>query len=74
MWKRFHAAITTDKFRSAWETLMLQVTHRIATLIFYQYITKVIFQEILKQTFTTQPPMYTTTNNLDLDYIECNAL
>ena len=45
MWEKFHATIITDRFKLAWEKLMLQITDRTASPIFYQYITKVMFQD-----------------------------
>ncbi len=49
MWGRYHEVRTSAKFTSSWAQLMKQSLGKRASPIFYQYVTDVMFKELVKQ-------------------------
>ena len=48
MWAVFHRTTTSTQFIAAWEQLMTITIEKIASPIFYQYLTDTLFKELVK--------------------------
>ena len=75
MWGRYHEVRTSPEFVTSWARLMEQSLGKQVFPIFYQYVTDVIFKELVKQ----QTPIDTARHGPHLevpalDYQETNAL
>ena len=72
MWEKYHKLCSSEDFREKW-TKFLEATIGIHSVLFYQFSTKCIFEEIIKIQF----PIESAPVSLPvakLDYEESNAL
>lgn len=78
MWEKFHKLCSCEDFRKSW-TVFLQSSIDLKSVIFYQFVTRVILDEIIKMQLPVEP-VFIHTGTLassvppKLDYEESNAL
>lgn len=74
MWGLLHQARTSAKFIATWEELMILTLHKVASPIFYQYITDEIFKQLVKQQYKLPAKTTEACSLPPLDYQEQNAV
>ena len=75
MWGVFHRTRTSTEFIAAWEQLMTITIEKIASPIFYQYITDALFKELVKRRYPLPARPDEERSPLPaLDYQEQNAV
>ena len=74
MWEKFYHTRTSTEFKELWIRLMQLSIGNSASLIFYQYITDVLFKTMIKCHFLVNPVACQAHDVSPLDYQESNAL
>lgn len=72
IWQKFHQKRTSQSYKRLWIDFVHNAISVVATPIFYQYVGNVVFQTILKSTFTSSRDKEVTVELLS--YEEANAL
>lgn len=74
MWGLFHQTRTSSKFITTWEGLMVLTLHKVASPVFYQYITDDIFKQLVKQQYPLPATSMEARSLPLLDYRGQNAV
>ena len=74
MWGLLHSTRTSAKFIAAWEQLMSLTLGKLASPIFYQYITDLLFRDLVKRQYPLPARSEEPQSLPPLDYQEHNAL
>ena len=75
MWGTFHHTRTSARFTSLWDQLMALSLKKPASPIFYQYVTDVMFKDLVKGRFPTVDQVtHQVEDSPELEYEESNAL
>ena len=74
MWGKFYRTRTSTEFKELWICLMQLSIGKSASPIFYQYITDVLFKNMIKCNFPVNPVASQAHDMPPLDYQESNAL
>ena len=74
MWGIFHETRNSTKFVSLWRNLMQTAIGRMATPIFFQFVTDVMFKQLIKCHFPLNNDKSQAEKNEALTYEESNAL
>ena len=74
MWGIFHETRNSTKFVSLWRNLMQTAIDRMATPIFFQFVTDVMFNQLIKCHFPLNSDKRQAEKNEALTYEESNAL
>ena len=72
MWEAYYQLRSSQEFQELWTNLLLHQVKTTAHPIFYQYVTDLIFEKLIKSYSSTPPPL--TTATVSIDYFEANAL
>ena len=74
MWEIYFKLCSSDEFRDAWGTLIGGMIGLQASPIFYQHVTSIIFEELVKDHFSIPQNSGDSETPKSLSYEECNAL
>lgn len=74
MWGGFHKLRTSDQFKKEWENF-LETTGQVALPTFYQYVSSVVFKELVKQQYQISGSATETQQDISpITFEEENAL
>lgn len=73
MWGGFHKLRTSDQFKKEWENF-LETTGQVALPTFYQYVSSVVFKELVKQQYQISGSATETQQDISPITLECSAL
>ena len=73
MWEKYYKLCATEGFRGQWATLINNIGFQ-PTPIFYQYVTDVVMEIVIKEIFPVDSEVQCTSTVESLDFEEINAL
>lgn len=74
MWHQYHQVHTTSSFRERWSKFVELTTKQQASPVFYQYVTDVMFKELITNHFPVESRPSTTQRDVSISNEERNAI